>query len=130
MKLPIKALVVIAMFTAFAAPAYAEKDCKLLVSGLVQGPKSAKIPTGSVLELSLYDSGIADAPASITTSASIKRKVHGKFPIRFKIGSNHCMHMPAVSASIRKDSRLLFINDTTIPAETGKKVLLPVIRVK
>ncbi|WP_410211233.1 YbaY family lipoprotein [Aquirhabdus sp.] len=130
MKSSIKTLVVITMFTAFATQAYAEKNCRLQVSGIVQGPKSVKIPAGSVLELSLYDAGIADAPASITTAASIKRSVRGKFPIRFKIESQRCMHMPAVSASIRKDSRLLFINDTTITAESRKKVLLPVILVK
>ncbi|WP_323122008.1 YbaY family lipoprotein [Burkholderia alba] len=106
----------------------------ITVKGKVVGPANAAIPGGARLDMRLYDSGLADAPASMTTAARIERPVRGRFPIAYtlKSGASRCLHMPAVSATITHRGKLLFLNDTSIQVsrQGADGVDVPVIRVK
>lgn len=104
------------------------------VRGTAMYRERMMLPPGAVLEVTLEDVSLADAPAK--ELGSVVRENPGNPPFSFEIPYNPAAiderHSYAVRATIRVADKLMFTTDTTYPVLTrgaGDEVALMLVRV-
>jgi len=97
-----------------------EESSEQSVTGSVTYMQRIALPPGSLLEVSLADVSLADAPARIVSKQEITTTT--QVPIAFEIKYDSSQIVPAhtyvVQARITTDGKLTWINDTAYPVLT------------
>jgi uncharacterized lipoprotein YbaY len=92
-----------------------------------------RVPIGSNLIVRLQDTSMADAPAKILKQIQISNLFAFPFSYQLDIPTNIAPASYSLSAEIKKDNTLLFINDQHIPVtingDSSMSIDIPVINV-
>lgn len=109
------------------------KDCELdkpvnaqagagTVTGTVSYLQRMALPRSAVIEVQLQDVTLEDAPAKVLAEEKItlgERQVPVEFELKYDPAKIEARHRYVISARIRVDVELRFINDRAYPVQTG-----------